>query len=133
LLAMGTEPYDLIAELLGRESGVNGGRSGSMNMVDPEHGVLGCYGIVGGSIAAATGAALTLRGSGALAVAYFGDGATNQASFFQCLNLAKVLVLPVLFVCENNGYGEYTPFEVVTAGGSVQRAAAVSPRDRAVA
>ena len=126
LLAMGTEPYDLIAELLGRESGLNGGRSGSMNMVDPEHGVLGCYGIVGGSIAAATGAALTLRGSGAIAVAYFGDGATNQAYFFECLNLAKVLELPVLFVCENNGYGEYTPFEVVTAGGIVPRAAAMS-------
>jgi TPP-dependent pyruvate/acetoin dehydrogenase alpha subunit len=126
LLAMGTEPYDLIAELLGRESGLNGGRSGSMNMVDPDHGVLGCYGIVGGSIAAATGAALTLRGSGAIAVAYFGDGATNQAYFFECLNLAKVLELPVLFVCENNGYGEYTPFEVVTAGGIVPRAAAMS-------
>jgi TPP-dependent pyruvate/acetoin dehydrogenase alpha subunit len=125
LLAMGTEPYALLAELLGRESGLNGGRSGSMNMVDPEHGVLGCYGIVGGSIAAATGAALTLRGSGSVAVAYFGDGATNQAYFFECLNFAKVLQLPVLFVCENNGYGEYTPFEAVTAGGIVPRAAAM--------
>ena len=125
LLAMGTEPYALIAELLGRESGINGGRSGSMNMVDPEHGVLGCYGIVGGSIAAATGAALTLRGTGSIAVAYFGDGATNQAYFFECLNFAKVLGLPVLFVCENNGYGEYTPFEIVTAGGIVPRAAAM--------
>src|SRR5437879_3881909 len=125
LLAMGTEPYALVAELLGRETGLNGGRSGSMNMVDPEHGVLGCYGIVGGSIAAATGAAITLRGSGAIAVAYFGDGATNQAYFFECLNFAKVLGLPVLFVCENNGYGEYTPFEAVTAGGIVPRAAAM--------
>ena len=126
LLAMGTEPYALIAELLGRESGLNGGRSGSMNMVDPDHGVLGCYGIVGGSIAAATGAALTLRGKESIAVAYFGDGATNQAYFFECLNFAKVLDLPVLFVCENNGYGEYTPFEVVTAGGIVPRAAAMN-------
>jgi TPP-dependent pyruvate/acetoin dehydrogenase alpha subunit len=126
LLAMGTEPYALIAELLGRETGLNGGRSGSMNMIDPEHGVLGCYGIVGGSIAAATGAALTLRGTGSVAVAYFGDGATNQAYFFECLNFAKVLELPVLFVCENNGYGEYTPFEVVTAGGIVPRAAAMN-------
>jgi len=125
LLAMGTEPYALVAELLGRQTGLNGGRSGSMNMVDPEHGVLGCYGIVGGSIAAATGAAITLRGSGAIAVAYFGDGATNQAYFFECLNFAKVLGLPVLFVCENNGYGEYTPFEAVTAGGIVPRAAAM--------
>src|SRR4051794_3419704 len=125
LLAMGTDPYALLAELLGRETGINGGRSGSMNMVDPDNGVLGCYGIVGGSIAAATGAALTLRGSGSIAVAYFGDGATNQAYFFECLNFAKVLGLPVVFVCENNGYGEYTPFEVVTAGGIVPRAAAM--------
>jgi acetoin:2,6-dichlorophenolindophenol oxidoreductase subunit alpha len=125
LLAMGTDPEALLAELLGRETGVNRGRAGSMNIVDPEHGVLGCYGIVGGSIAAATGAGLSLRGTGAIAVAYFGDGATNQAYFFECLNFAKVLELPVVFVCENNGYGEYTPFEAVTPGGIVPRAAAM--------
>jgi len=123
LLAMGTDPEGLLAELLGRETGVNGGRAGSMNVVDPEHGVLGCYGIVGGSIAAATGAGLSLRGTGAVAVAYFGDGTTNQAYFFECLNFAKVFELPVVFVCENNGYGEYTPFEAVTPGGIVPRAA----------
>src|SRR3954469_17836785 len=123
LLAMGSEPEGLLAELLGRETGTNGGRAGSMNVVDPEHGVLGCYGIVGGSIAAATGAALALRGTGAVAVAYFGDGATNQAYFFECLNFAKVLDLPIVFVCENNGYGEYTPTEAVTPGGIVPRAA----------
>jgi len=128
LLAMGTDPEGLLAELLGRETGVNGGRAGSMNVVDQEHGVLGCYGIVGGSIAAATGAALSLRGSGSVAVAYFGDGATNQAYFFECLNFAKVLALPVVFVCENNGYGEYTPFEAVTPGGIVPRAAAMELR-----
>ena len=128
LLAMGTEPEGLLAELLGRETGVNGGRSGSMNIVDPDHGVLGCYGIVGGSIAAATGAALSSRGSGSITVAYFGDGATNQAYFFECLNFAKVLDLPVVFVCENNGYGEYTPFEAVTPGGIVPRAAAMALR-----
>jgi TPP-dependent pyruvate/acetoin dehydrogenase alpha subunit len=125
LLAMGTDPEALLAELLGRETGVNGGRSGSMNVVDPEHGVLGCYGIVGGSIAAATGAGLALRGTGAIAVAYFGDGTVNQAYFFECLNFAKVFELPVVFVCENNGYGEYTPFESVTPGGIVPRAAAM--------
>lgn len=125
LLAMGTDPEGLLAELLGRETGVNGGRAGSMNVVDPEHGVLGCYGIVGGSIAAATGAGLSLRGTGAVAVAYFGDGTTNQAYFFECLNFAKVFELPVVFVCENNGYGEYTPFETVTSGGIVPRAAAL--------
>ena len=125
LLAMGTDPEGLLAELLGRATGVNGGRAGSMNVVDPEHGVLGCYGIVGGSIAAATGAGLSLRGTGAVAVAYFGDGTTNQAYFFECLNFAKVFELPVVFVCENNGYGEYTPFEAVTSGGIVPRAAAL--------
>jgi len=125
LLAMGTDPEGLLAELLGRETGVNGGRAGSMNVVDPEHGVLGCYGIVGGSIAAATGAGLSLRGTGAVAIAYFGDGTTNQAYFFECLNFAKVFELPVVFVCENNGYGEYTPFEAVTPGGIVPRAAAL--------
>jgi TPP-dependent pyruvate/acetoin dehydrogenase alpha subunit len=125
LLAMGTDPEGLLAELVGRETGVNGGRSGSMNVVDPEHGVLGCYGIVGGSIAAATGAGLSLRGTGAVAVAYFGDGTTNQAYFFECLNFAKVFELPVVYVCENNGYGEYTPFEAVTPGGIVPRAAAM--------
>ncbi len=125
LLAMGTDPEALLAELLGRATGVNGGRAGSMNVVDPEHGVMGCYGIVGGSIAAATGAALALRDSGAVAVAYFGDGATNQAYFFECLNFAKVLTLPVVFVCENNGYGEYTPMEAVTAGSILARAEAM--------
>jgi TPP-dependent pyruvate/acetoin dehydrogenase alpha subunit len=125
LLAMGTDPQALLAELLGRATGVNGGRAGSMNVVDPDHGVLGSYGIVGGSIATATGAALSLKGSGSVAVAYFGDGATNQAYFFECLNFAKVLGLPVVFVCENNGYGEYTPFESVTPGGIIPRATAM--------
>jgi TPP-dependent pyruvate/acetoin dehydrogenase alpha subunit len=131
-LALGTEPGALIAELLGRSTGVNGGLAGSMNIVDPAHGLLGCYGIVGGSIAAATGAALSLRGTGRIAVAYFGDGATNQAYFFECLNFAKVLDLPVVFVCENNGYGEYTPMDVVTAGGIQPRVAAMNLPTRTV-
>jgi acetoin:2,6-dichlorophenolindophenol oxidoreductase subunit alpha len=132
LLARGTEPDALLAELLGRSTGVNGGRAGSMNIVDPDHGVIGCFGIVGGSIAAATGAALALRGSGSIAVAFFGDGATNQAYFFECLNFAKVLDLPIVFVCENNGYGEYTPMEAVTAGPIVARAAAMGLPTREV-
>jgi acetoin:2,6-dichlorophenolindophenol oxidoreductase subunit alpha len=121
-LAMGASPEALLAEMLGRSTGINGGRAGSMNVVDPDHGLIGSFGIVGGSIAAATGAALALKGSGSLAVAYFGDGATNQAYFFECLNFAKVLDLPALFVCENNGYGEYTPMEAVTGGSIVARA-----------
>ncbi|MGD0197893.1 MAG: thiamine pyrophosphate-dependent dehydrogenase E1 component subunit alpha [Solirubrobacteraceae bacterium] len=125
MLALGLQPQALIAELLGRSTGVNGGRAGSMNMVDLDHGHVGCYGIVGGSIAAATGVALALRGSGKIAVAYFGDGTTNQAYFFECLNFAKVFELPLLFVCENNGYGEYTPMAAVTAGEIVARAQAM--------
>jgi acetoin:2,6-dichlorophenolindophenol oxidoreductase subunit alpha len=125
LLARGLAPEALLGELLGRTTGVNGGRAGSMNMVDLDHGVIGCFGIVGGSIAAATGAALALKGTGDIATAFFGDGATNQAYFFECLNFAKVLDLPVLFVCENNGYGEYTAMDNVTAGKIVARAEAM--------
>ncbi len=126
LLARGCPPEALLAELLGRTTGVNGGRAGSMNMVDLDHEVIGCFGIVGGSIAAATGAALALKGTGRIATAFFGDGATNQAYFFECLNFAKVLDLPVLFVCENNGYGEYTPTDAVTAGEISSRAEAMN-------
>lgn len=115
-LALGLDPQKLLDELLGRSSGICAGRAGSMNVVDLEHGLIGCFGIVGGSIAAATGAGLALRGSGNVATAFFGDGATNQGYFFECLNFAKVLRLPVIFICENNGYGEYTPFADVTAG-----------------
>jgi TPP-dependent pyruvate/acetoin dehydrogenase alpha subunit len=125
LLAMGSDPEALLAELLGRATGTNGGRAGSMNIVDPDRGVIGCYGIVGGSIATAVGAALALKGSASIAVAYFGDGAANQAYFFECLNFARVLDLPVLFVCENNGYGEYTPMEAVTAGSITGRSEAL--------
>jgi TPP-dependent pyruvate/acetoin dehydrogenase alpha subunit len=125
LLARGLAPEALLGELLGRTTGVNGGRAGSMNMIDLDHDVIGCFGIVGGSIAAATGAALALKGTGRIATAFFGDGATNQAYFFECLNFAKVLGLPALFVCENNGYGEYTPMDLVTAGKIVARAEAM--------
>jgi acetoin:2,6-dichlorophenolindophenol oxidoreductase subunit alpha len=120
-LALGLDPQRLLDELLGRSSGICAGRAGSMNVVDLEHGLIGCFGIVGGSIAAATGAGLAFRGSGHVAVAFFGDGATNQGYFFECLNFAKVMRLPVLYVCENNGYGEYTPFADVTAGKIIAR------------
>ena len=124
-LALGLEPQKLMDELLGRATGVCGGRAGSMNVVDLEHGLIGCFGIVGGSIAAATGAALALKGSGNVAVAFFGDGAINQAYFYECLNFAKVFALPALYVCENNVYGEYTRSEEVTAGTARARAEAM--------
>jgi TPP-dependent pyruvate/acetoin dehydrogenase alpha subunit len=118
-LAKGTPPEPLIAEMLGRATGVCGGRAGSMNVVDIEHGLIGCYGIVGGSIAAAVGAALSGKRQGRVAVAFFGDGAVNQAYFHECLNMAKVFLLPAVFVCENNFYGEFTPMASVTAGGDI--------------
>jgi TPP-dependent pyruvate/acetoin dehydrogenase alpha subunit len=118
-LAKGTAPTPLLAEMLGRASGVCGGRAGSMNVVDLEHGLIGCYGIVGGSIAAALGAAMSGKRQDRVAVAFFGDGAANQAYFHECLNMAKVFSLPAIFVCENNFYGEFTPMASVTAGSNI--------------
>ena len=115
-LALGLDPQALLDEMLGRATGINGGRAGSMNINSPADRLIGCFGIVGGTIAAATGVGLALKRSGGVAVAYFGDGTTNQGYFFECLNFCQVLKLPIVLVCENNGYGEYTPFEAVTAG-----------------
>jgi TPP-dependent pyruvate/acetoin dehydrogenase alpha subunit len=121
-LALGVGVQELLDEMLGRETGINGGRAGSMNVTSVRHRYLGSYGIVGGSIAAATGAALALRRENGVAVAYFGDGATNQGYFFECLNFAHVLSLPVVFVCENNLYMEYTLTSVVSGGDILSRA-----------
>jgi acetoin:2,6-dichlorophenolindophenol oxidoreductase subunit alpha len=116
-LALGVDPQKLLDEMLARATGINGGRAGSMNVTSPADRLIGSFGIVGGSIAAATGAALALkRTTGGVAVAYFGDGAMNQGYVFECMNFAKTQGLPLLLVCENNGYGEYTPFRAVTAG-----------------
>lgn len=120
-LAMGTDSTALMAELLGRAIGVCGGRAGSMNVIDLEHGIIGCFGIVGGSLAAATGAALAaqVKQDDTIAVAFFGDGAVNQAYFHESLNFAAVFDLPVVYVCENNLYGEWTAMEAVTAGKQI--------------
>ena len=118
-LAKGTPPAPLVAEMLGRASGICGGRAGSMNVIDLEHGLIGCYGIVGGSIAAGLGAAFSAQRQGRVSVAFFGDGAVNQAYFHECLNMAKVFSLPAVFVCENNFYGEFTPMQQVTAGADI--------------
>ena len=121
-LALGVDPQALLDEMLGRATGINGGRAGSMNVTSPKDRLIGSFGIVGGSIAAATGAALALRRTRGVAVAFFGDGAMNQGYFFECLNFCKVQRLPIVLVCENNGYGEYTPFQDVTAGALRARA-----------
>jgi TPP-dependent pyruvate/acetoin dehydrogenase alpha subunit len=132
-LAKGTEPEALAAEMLGRATGVCGGRAGSMNVIDLEHGLVGCFGIVGGSIAATTGAAMSAQRQGRVAVAFFGDGASNQGYFHECLNWAQVFMLPAVFVCENNLYGEFTPMASVTAGGEIGiRAAAFGMPSRVV-
>ena len=120
-LAKGTSPEPLAAEMLGRATGVCGGRAGSMNVIDLEQGLIGCYGIVGGSIAACLGAALSASGQRRVAVAFFGDGAANQGYFHECLNMARVFSLPAVFVCENNFYGEFTPMATVTAGAAIAR------------
>jgi TPP-dependent pyruvate/acetoin dehydrogenase alpha subunit len=125
VLALGLSTQELLDEMLGRATGVNGGRAGSMNVTSLRHGYLGSYGIVGGSIAAATGAALALRDSGSVAVAYFGDGATNQGYFFECLNFACVQRLPLVLVCENNLYMEYTLTASVSGGDIPARAASL--------
>jgi TPP-dependent pyruvate/acetoin dehydrogenase alpha subunit len=125
-LALGVDPAALLAEFLGRSTGTNGGRGGSMNVVALERGLIGCFGIVGGSIAAATGTALAaqLKHDGSASVAFFGDGAVNQAYFHECLNLAGVRKLPVVYVCENNLYGEWSSMFHVTASPDIASRAA---------
>jgi len=120
-LALGCDPQGLLDELLGRRTGTCGGRGGSMNVIDLEHGLIGCFGIIGGSMSAATGAALALRGTGNVAVAFFGEGTSNHGYFHECLNFAKVLGLPAIYVCENNRYSEFTPWEETTAGDLADR------------
>ncbi len=110
MLARGADPGRMYAELFARTTGYNRGKGGSLHMIDVNLGFLGANGIVGGGIPLATGAALQLKrkNSTGLAVSFFGDGATNEGSFHESLNLAALWKLPVLFVCENNLYGEFT-------------------------
>lgn len=125
VLARGLDPQLLVDEMVGRATGTNGGRGGSMNVMARELGYIGSFGIVGATTGVAAGAALTAQrlGNGGIGVAYFGDGATNQGYFAETLNFAQVRKLPAVFICENNGYGEYTPFAQVTAGQISDRAA----------
>jgi pyruvate dehydrogenase E1 component alpha subunit len=106
-----------MAELLGRSTGVCGGKGGSMHLTDVEHGAMGSYAIVGAHMPIAAGAAWAAqaRETGQVVVCFFGDGTTNIGAFHEALNLAVVWRLPVVFVCENNLYMEYTPIASVTA------------------
>jgi acetoin:2,6-dichlorophenolindophenol oxidoreductase subunit alpha len=127
-IARGATPAECLAELMSRATGVCKAKGGSMHLTKADKGMLGSYAIVGSHLPIAAGAAWSarLRGTDQVAVAFFGDGATNIGAFHETLNLAAVWKLPVLFVCENNLYMEYTPISTVT---SVPNPAA----DRAVA
>ncbi|WP_443061400.1 thiamine pyrophosphate-dependent dehydrogenase E1 component subunit alpha [Streptomyces sp. NBC_00414] len=116
-LARGATPEECLAELMSRASGLCGAKGGSMHLTKASSNMLGSYAIVGAHLPLAVGAAWSavLRGTGQIAVAFFGDGATNIGAFHEALNLAAVWKLPVLFVCENNLYMEYTPIADVTA------------------
>ena len=111
VIAKGGDLNRMMAELFGKATGYCKGKGGSMHIADFSIGVLGACGIVGGGLPIAVGAALSsaTRGADEVAVAFFGDGAANEGSFHESLNLASVMRLPVLFVCENNHYGEFTP------------------------
>ncbi len=120
-LAKGAPVEGLMAEILGRETGMCGGRSGSMHVIDLVRNNLGTNGIVGGGIPLACGAALAARARGVddVCVCFFGDGALNQGLLHECMNMAAIWKLAVVFVCENNGYGEFTAIDDVTAGPSM--------------
>ncbi|MFE7273580.1 thiamine pyrophosphate-dependent dehydrogenase E1 component subunit alpha [Streptomyces sp. NPDC057623] len=116
-MARGATPEECLAELMSRATGLCKAKGGSMHLTKASTGMLGSYAIVGAHLPMAAGAAWSakLRGTEQIAVAFFGDGATNIGAFHEALNLAAVWKLPVLFVCENNLYMEYTPIADVTA------------------
>jgi len=116
-MARGASPEECLAELMSKATGVCKAKGGSMHLTKASAGMLGSYAIVGAHLPIAAGAAWSalLRGSKQVAVAFFGDGATNIGAFHEALNLASVWALPVLFICENNLYMEYTPIGSVTA------------------
>jgi TPP-dependent pyruvate/acetoin dehydrogenase alpha subunit len=113
VLAKGSDLAATFAEILGRQTGLCGGRGGSMHLVDAANGVLGATGVVAGNLALAAGAAWASQAQGRsnISVAFFGDGATGAGAFHETLNLAALWQLPVLFVCENNGVAEFTSRE----------------------
>jgi len=116
-LARGVPMEGVMAELLGRANGVCGGKGGSMHLTSVEHGVMGSYAIIGAHLPIATGAAWSsqLRGTEQVTACFFGDGATNIGAFHEALNFAAIWDLPVVFVCENNLWMEYTAIADVTA------------------
>src|SRR4051795_11556203 len=116
-LARGVPIEKVLGELMQRDNGLMRGKGGSMHLTSVEHGVMGSYAIIGAHLPIACGAALRAqyKGDGDVAVCFFGDGTTNIGAFHEALNFAAVWKLPVIFVCENNLYMEYTPIASVTA------------------
>jgi len=125
-LAKGAAVDRMFAELLGKEAGYCRGKGGSMHIADQDTGNLGANAIVGGSAGIATGAALSakMRGTEQVAVCFFGDGALGQGLLYEAMNMAALWKLPVIYVCENNLYGEYTPCGDTIAGEILARARA---------
>lgn len=125
LIARGADVRRMFAELLGRETGLNRGRGGSMHIADVSLGILGANGIVAAGAPIAAGAAWAARqaGGGRVAVCFFGDGGVNQGVLAETMNLAALWRLPLVFVCENNGYAVTLPVEQSTAGSIIERAA----------
>jgi pyruvate dehydrogenase E1 component alpha subunit len=127
LLAKGGEPGRMFAELLGKASGYNHGKGGSMHIVDLSLGILGANGIVAGGMGIAAGAGLSakVRNEDRVSIAFFGDGALNEGLFYETANMAALWKLPVVYVMENNAYGEYTSTARSTAGTGPARAEAM--------
>jgi acetoin:2,6-dichlorophenolindophenol oxidoreductase subunit alpha len=125
-LAKGASIDRMFAELLGREAGYCRGKGGSMHIADQQSGNLGANAIVGGSAGIATGAALSaqMRRSDQVAVCFFGEGALGQGLLYEVMNMASLWRLPVVYVCENNLYSEYTHYRETTAGSVTARAEA---------
>jgi len=125
-LAKGASPDRMFAELLGKEAGYCRGKGGSIHIADPATGNLGANAIVAGSVGIATGAALSAKrqGTDRVAVCFFGEGALGQGVLYEVMNLAQLWKLPVIYVCENNLYNEYTHYLETTAGDILARATA---------
>lgn len=121
LIAKGADPAGLLAEICGRAGGFCRGKGGSQHIAVRAINFLGTNGITGGGLPLATGAALSVktRRTGQVVVCFFGDGAANQGTFHESLNMASIWKLPIVFVCENNGYAMYTPASQVTSGPDI--------------
>jgi pyruvate dehydrogenase E1 component alpha subunit len=125
-IAKGVDIGGMVAELIGKATGLCKGKGGSMHIADVGKGMLGANGIVGGGFPLACGAALSAktRGTGAVAICFVGDGAANQGTFHEGLNLAAIWDLPVIFVCENNGFAESTPVSYHCSASDIANRAA---------